>query len=157
MKVLLATDGSEFSRAAVDECCRMFGNSGDAEVEIFSVFELMVPPTEPFVVSAQYVQQIDDESRAKADRVAQNALAQIREKCPLLADRTKTKIVHGAAAQQIVEEAEDWGADLIICGSHSYGFWKRAWIGSVSSAIVHHAPCSVMVVRGKEAANIAGA
>lgn len=157
MKVLIATDGSEFSRAAVEECCRMFGNSGEAEIEIFSVYELMVPPTEPFVVSAEYVQKIDEESRAKAEKVTENALAQIREKCPLLAERTKTKIVHGTPAQMIVEEAESWGADLIICGSHSYGFWKRAWIGSVSSAIVHHAPCSVMVVRAKEEAQNASA
>lgn len=157
MKVLIATDGSEYSSAAIEECCRMFEHSKDAEIEIFSVYELMLPPTEPFVVSADYVQRIDDESRRQAEATAEKALAEIRDKCPALAEKTKTKVIHGTPAQQIVEEAESWGADLIVCGSHGYNFWKRAWMGSVSSALVHHAPCSVMVVRAKQAAQIATA
>ena len=47
-----------------------------------------------------------------------------------------------------IEEAQNWGADLIIVGSHGYGFWSRALLGSVSNAVINHAPCSVLVVRG---------
>ena len=157
MKVLVATDGSEYSRAAIDECCRMFKNSADVEIEIISVYELMVPPTEPFAVSAEYVQQIDNESRAQAGAVAEKARAQIREKCPALAKNASSKVVSGIPAPQIVKEAESWGADLIVSGSHGYGFWKRAWMGSVSNSLVHNASCSVMVVRAKHEAQSANA
>jgi nucleotide-binding universal stress UspA family protein len=152
MKILIATDGSEYSRAAIDECCRMFENATNAEIEIISVYEMMIPPTEPFAVTAEYVQQVDGESRAKASDVAEKAQAQIREKCPALADKTNLKVVSGAPAPQIVEEAANWGADLIISGSHGYGFWKRAWLGSVSNALVHNSPCSVLIVRAQHAA-----
>jgi nucleotide-binding universal stress UspA family protein len=157
MKILIAADGSEYSRAAIEECCRMFKNSPDAEIEIISVYEMIIPPTEPFAVTADYIQQVDDESRAQANAIAEKALSQISEKCPALAGKTIIKTVGGAPAQQIVEEAKDWGADLIVSGSHGYGFWKRAWLGSVSNALVHNAPCSVMIVRAKHEAQSAAA
>jgi nucleotide-binding universal stress UspA family protein len=53
----------------------------------------------------------------------------------------------GSPKQVIVEEAEKWGADLIVVGSHGYGWWERILLGSVSQAVIHHAPCSVEVVR----------
>jgi nucleotide-binding universal stress UspA family protein len=56
----------------------------------------------------------------------------------------------GLAKQVIVEEAEKWGADLIVVGSHGQGLWSRALLGSVSNSVVHHAPCSVFVGRTPE-------
>ena len=157
MKVLIAADGSEYSRAAIDECCRMLEKSPDAEIEIISVFDLLIPISGPFIVTAEYVQLVDDEALERSKKIVAQAAARIREKYPLLADKTTTKVTGGAPAQQIVEEAENRGADLIVCGSHGYGFWKRAWMGSVSNALVHHAPCSVMVVRAKHEAQAATA
>jgi len=53
----------------------------------------------------------------------------------------------GAPSRMIIESATNWGADLIVVGSHGRGFWGRVMLGSVSDAILHHAPCSVLVVR----------
>ena len=46
-----------------------------------------------------------------------------------------------------VETAEEMGADMIVLGSHGYKRWERLLLGSVSNSVVHHAHCSVMVVR----------
>ena len=153
MKILLATEGSKYSQAAIDKCCEIFGNRTDAEVRIIAVYELMIPPTEPFAVSAEYIQQVDAQSRRQAEEVAAAAQAQLLERCPAFQDKLSVKVAGGSAEGLIVEEAEAWGADLIIVGSHGYGFWKRAWLGSVSNAVVHHAPCSVLVVRSDTAKN----
>jgi nucleotide-binding universal stress UspA family protein len=59
----------------------------------------------------------------------------------------ETEVLGGAPQRAIVERARDWGADLIVVGSHGYGFWSRALLGSISNAVVNHAPCSVLVVR----------
>ena len=40
-------------------------------------------------------------------------------------------------------------ADLIIVGSHDYNRWERLLLGSVSDSVIHHAPCSVLLVRSK--------
>ena len=57
----------------------------------------------------------------------------------------------GPAKTVILDEAENWKADLIVVGSHGYRAWERFLLGSVSQAIVSHARCSVEVVRTREA------
>jgi nucleotide-binding universal stress UspA family protein len=53
----------------------------------------------------------------------------------------------GHPADVIVQEAEDSGADLIVVGTRGQNAAKRLVLGSVSTTVVHHAPCDVLVVR----------
>ena len=147
MKVLVATDGSEFSRVAVNKCCEMFDESENTAVRIISVAEARVPPIEPFSVSGDYFLEINAEARKHANEVVSQAEAEVRNHFPDLAVDLTTKIIVGSPKRAIVEEAKDWGADIIIVGSHGYGFWQKALLGSVSDSVLHHAPCSVLVVR----------
>lgn len=147
MKVLLATEGSEFSKAAIEKCCQMLAESENTEMRIISAFEQMIPPTEPFAVSAEYISEINAAARQQAMEVVSDAEAEIRKSYPALAAKLTTTVTMGSPERAIVEEAESWGAELIVTGSHGHGFWKRAWLGSVSNGIVHHAPCSVLIVR----------
>ncbi len=50
----------------------------------------------------------------------------------------------------ICEYAKEWGADLIILGRRGYTGWSEFLLGSVSNSVLHHAPCSVLVVQGKD-------
>ena len=45
---------------------------------------------------------------------------------------------------------EEWPADLIVIGSHRRRGIQRALLGSVAEAVLRHAPCPVLVVRGNE-------
>jgi nucleotide-binding universal stress UspA family protein len=47
----------------------------------------------------------------------------------------------------IVDHAARWNADLIVLGSHGFKGLDRLLIGSVSEAVLRHAPCSVEIVR----------
>jgi nucleotide-binding universal stress UspA family protein len=60
-----------------------------------------------------------------------------------------TKIIEGVRKDAIVEEAQSWGADLIVLGSHGYCCVRRVVLGSVAAAVVAKAPSSVQVVRAK--------
>ncbi len=148
MKIIIAADGSEFSQNAVEKFCEMFGKIENVVIEIVSVFEEIAVTGEPFGVSADWVRDMEKTEHEHAAKFAADASEAIRSR---IADSSQvtTKILKGAAARMIVEEAEAWGADLIIIGSHGYGFWSRALLGSVSSTVTHHAPCSVLVVRTK--------
>jgi len=148
MKVLLATEGSEFSRAAIEKCCAMFDKSPNTEIEVVSAAEPMYVPIEPFAVSAEYIQQADEAASETAKSAVSDAEQRIRERFPALSNGLTTKVLKGQPSRAIVEEAEEWKADLIVMGSHGYGFWNRTFLGSVSDSVVHHAPCSVLVVRG---------
>ncbi|MGF1516635.1 MAG: universal stress protein, partial [Nodosilinea sp.] len=42
--------------------------------------------------------------------------------------------------------AKTWAADLIVVGSHRRKGLSELFLGSVSNYVMHHAPCSVLVV-----------
>ena len=150
MKILIAVDDSEFSRHAVEKVGEMFGKAESINIEIVSVFEsVAVTNTEPFGVSADYVREMEKSGHQSATKSAAEAEATLRTRFTDSTAQIATKILKGAAGRMIVEEGEKWEADLIVVGSHGYGFWNRALLGSVSDSVTHHAPCSVLIVRKK--------
>lgn len=153
MKILIATDGSEFSKAAIEKCCQMLSLE-NTSIKIISVAETVTPlATEPFTISAQYIQETRAAVIKQTESFAAEAKALIQEKCAGGNVELSTETLVGSPARAIVEEAQSWGADLIVTGSHGYGFWGRVVIGSVSQAIINHAPCSVLIVRRPENTN----
>src|SRR6476646_3990859 len=52
----------------------------------------------------------------------------------------------GTPAATIAEACEEVGADLLVAGSRGYGPVMRVLIGSVSTQLMHRAPCPVLVV-----------
>jgi nucleotide-binding universal stress UspA family protein len=146
MKILLATDGSEFSEAAVDEIAQRPFPKG-SEIRILSVFE--VPPF-PIAVPWAGV-DLDDEiqkqAQAQARKAVKTAAQRLRGRKDGAKLKVSTKVVGGSSKQAILDEAEAFEADLIVLGSHGGGRIDRFLLGSVSLAVVTHAKCSVEIVR----------
>lgn len=147
MKVLLAIDGSPHSHVALVEFARQPWSHG-TEVQILTVIHPSIPlflePT--LLVAAAHVQQAG-ELRHHAPTLVEAASHLIRDASPGVS--VTTKIVEGIPTDVIVQEANEWGADLIVLGSHGYGRVRRMVLGSVAGAVVAKAPCSVQVVRAK--------
>ncbi len=57
----------------------------------------------------------------------------------------------GNPGKTICQKAKDWQADLIIIGYRSRKGLAAAFMGSTSNYVVHHAPCSVLIVQDKPA------
>ena len=147
MRILIGTDGSHFSKAALVETCRLF-KIENAELLVVSAYEGAAPiAAEPFAISAEYYQKLEDAVHEQAEEFVRDAEMQLNQQCPDKALNIATRVVCGAPDQQLIEIAKEWRADLIVVGSHGRGFWGRL-LGSVSTGVVHHAPCSVLVVRG---------
>jgi len=53
----------------------------------------------------------------------------------------------GDVAEEIITAAVEWEADLIVMGSHGRTGLGRVVLGSVARNVLHHAPCSVLIVR----------
>ena len=149
MKILLAVDGSDCSDAAVEAFTRRPWPT-ESEVKVITAAEVPVPVgMEPWAVSANYFAELDKSVREAAQAVIDSALLKLKT----IADKTlkvSSEIIQGPPRQVIVDEAEDWGADLIVMGSRGLGAWNRLLLGSVSSAVIHHAKCSVEIVRARE-------
>jgi len=146
MKILIATDGSEYSREAVEKTCRMLVAPEDTEIKIVCVYPAVVP-VDAFPQSAQYSERLEAQERAGAEEAVRSAAALIAEYFPEPAVRVETEIATGAPDQAILEIARTWKPHVIVVGSHGRGFWGRLTLGSVSDSIIHHAPCPVFVVR----------
>ena len=58
-------------------------------------------------------------------------------------------VQHPSPGRALVEIAEDEDVDLVILGSHGRSGLSRAFLGSVAERVVRHAPCPVLVVRGR--------
>lgn len=146
MKILLAVDGSPCSDAAVQEVIKRPWPP-QSEVKVITAFETPIMigvGLDPW--PADYYEELQKTAREAAKTVIDNALAKLND----ASDKTlkiNHEIIGGPAGQVIVEEAESWGADLIVVGSRGLGAWSRLMLGSVSSAVVHHAKCSVEIVR----------
>lgn len=146
MKILVATDGSKFGTAALEEACNLASHMPDTEVKVLTSYELPGPiAAEPYISVPIYTQEIVDGLSTAAESVLACARRTVVRNCPAVP--VNTCEARGSAASAIVDEAVAWNADLIVVGSHGHGFWGRTLLGSVSDEVVHHAPCSVMVVR----------
>jgi nucleotide-binding universal stress UspA family protein len=146
MKILLAVDGSACSDAAAQELAKRPWPP-QTEVKVITVAEIPAPVgMEPWGMSPEYFENLETAVRQAGQAVLDRTLLILKK----VSDKTlkiSSEIIQGTPAQVIVDEAESWGADLIIMGSRGLGVWNRLLLGSVSNGVVHHAKCSVEVVR----------
>ena len=147
MKILLATDGTKHSDSAVEVLNNLKFKNGD-EIKIVSVLDMAVPMA--IDIYAGYLPsstEIETTVRENAERTLETTSRRIKE---MINDENvfiTSEVLLGSPESRIVETAEEMRADLIIVGSHGYNRWERLLLGSVSDSVVHHAPCSVLVVR----------
>lgn len=145
MKVLIPTDGSDFSRFAIETYCKALSTADDA-VRVVSVVEPVSHIVgAPFGVVDDHYNSYIKKARSEAETHLDEAEAIIDGNCGV--GNVETSVIIGPPARSIIEDAIEWQADLIVMGSHGRGFWKRVYLGSVSTSVVHHAPCSVLVAR----------
>jgi nucleotide-binding universal stress UspA family protein len=148
MKILLAVDGSDCSKTAVQAVAERPWPAGSL-IKILSVVEpAYVPTTDAWVLPENYYVEIDKAARDQAQAAIAYAVEQI--KASDVANLTiLTEIKDGLAKDIILEEAERWRAELVLLGSHDYRGLKKLLLGSVSHAVAAHAHCSVEIVRNK--------
>jgi nucleotide-binding universal stress UspA family protein len=151
--VLVATDGSEEASRAKKVAVELCAKTG-SELHLVHVYG--VAPIYPLYPGATDPGGVELE-----DPVLQEELESITEQRArnvLEAEAEKVRSAGGMVAQahlreggvphEIVALAEDTGVGLIVMGSRGHGGIRRALIGSVSDAVVRHAHCPVLVVRG---------
>jgi nucleotide-binding universal stress UspA family protein len=151
MKILLATDGSAHSKAMVKE----FAGStfaANTKVRVISAHEksYMVYAS-PMGAMSEYNAEADKFSQKKAAEATENAATILRKIHPKLS--VSTAVIEGSPKVVILKEAEKFGADLIVIGSHGHGTVAGFLLGSVSQTVALHAKCSVEIIRNKKTKN----
>ena len=153
MKILVAIDGSAHSAAALEEVAARQWPPG-TEIEVLTVVHattpLLLDPA--FVMAAAYVDTTQALWRL-APELLEAAAARLRRDHPDLA--ITTRAIEGTPRALIVQEAADWGADLIVLGSHGHGPLRQALLGSVAAGVSADAACAVEIIRaGRQAVRV---
>ena len=137
-RIVLAVDLADPNAApkGLDEALELVANSS-GELRLVNVQPLL-PAT-----FMEYVPADFDEEQEKR---AQTALDEVAAKVPLPKDRVSTAVLSGGVYHELLRDALEWRADLIVVGSHR-PVMSDYLLGSNAKTIVRHAQCSVLVVR----------
>jgi nucleotide-binding universal stress UspA family protein len=146
MKILLAIDSSEFSSEALHMIVSQFQRQG-TEILVLHVVEplsvYMSADLIPHLVTQ--VAEVEDDRRGEANDLVRRSAAELLK----AGFKASEAVDEGLPKTTIIERAHNWGADLIVMGSHGLTGLNRFLMGSVSEAVCRHAHCSVEVVRRK--------
>ena len=134
-KILLAVDGSEHSRKAL-EAALEFARLSGAEVLLVHFQERDISKVGVY----------DLETKTEGMQFVRTAEAML-EKAGVRTRVVMRPIMHGYAAQEILAEARVFNPDLIVMGSRGLSDFMGLLIGSVAHKVMHFAPCPVLVVR----------
>jgi nucleotide-binding universal stress UspA family protein len=140
MKVLVGVDDSSFSRAAIEMVKR--GPWAQAEFIVASASPPIWPGPDQ-VIAADAVAELNRSQEAYHTETAQ-AAAKTLQSAGL---KATAKLLSGDPRRALLDEACHEKVDLIVVGSHGRSGVAKLVLGSVTSHIVTHAPCSVLVVR----------
>ncbi len=152
LKILLAVDGSEGSDAAVKAVLARPWPEGST-VKIIGAAEPPRPLTpELWALPNNYYQDWEKGLGHQVHAAVEKAAAQFAGKEMTVLP----EVIKGPARAVILNEAESWGADLIVLGSRGVGGFERLLLGSVSHAVVTHAHCSVKIVRERQTSDKVG-
>jgi nucleotide-binding universal stress UspA family protein len=134
-KVLVGFDGSEHGQRALERALEYARNG--AELHVLNVVDVPAQTgghaSEPADSDdvAEVASELADAERLVAEHGVEAELSR----------------GFGKPAEAIVDEASRIGADLIIVGTRGRGSVSSVLLGSVSTRVVQHAPCDVLVVR----------
>jgi nucleotide-binding universal stress UspA family protein len=149
---LLAEDGSESSRQATEAVARwpIFNHLPITVVTVVSVADVRIPATMEVQlglydqVLKSYIETADI-VRAQTREITTRAAQTLTE-----AGRDVTiDVREGPPASAIVEAAVEHQVDLIVIGTRGHTGLARIALGGTARSVMLHAPCSVLIVRGR--------
>lgn len=147
MKILLTSDGSDYSRHAllrVDTLAKCEG----AEVVLLVVVQRPAPAVTDMIGPPYVDYGLVEQQYLKEGREILETSAKLLEARGL---RPRRLLREGDPGETILEVAKDEAADLIVMGSHGRSGLTRFLLGSVSDRVITHARCSVLIVKSPPA------
>lgn len=134
--IVVGYDGSEHAGRALDRAIELAADG----VQLIVVSAARMAPDPTFAPTTAGADLGEEEA-------ARTSLDQARARAEGKGLSVRTVEAHGDPADMLVQVAKDEGADLIVVGTRGLNLAQRAVLGSVSTKVVHHAECDVLVVR----------
>jgi nucleotide-binding universal stress UspA family protein len=143
IRLLVGNDGSYEAEAAINEVCRRSWPAG-TEARVLAVHEMLVAANaERIAIGDCLYDQINEDEHFRLKHIVKEAA----EKLHHAGFEVSPIVEEGDPKEALVREARNWNADTMFIGARGLGLVERFVLGSVSSATVARAPCTVEVVR----------
>lgn len=139
MKILVAHDGSDYSNKALKK------GADIAKKENASLSVITVVPDLGFTdeLGDDYTKTLYSTLTDEAEKLMKG----IKDDLSKSLQDVRTEVRFGSPAEIIVDIASSEKVDLLVVGSHGKHGAKKFYLGSVSSKVISHAPCDVLVVK----------
>jgi nucleotide-binding universal stress UspA family protein len=139
-RILLAYDGSAPGQQALLDSHEI-AQWSQAELTLIAVMPLPIVSMGP--EGGVYDDSLVDSEKQRYQAILDTGLRRLKE----AGMSARGEVVTGDPVRELARTASRIGADLIVVGhKHLDGWAARWWQGSVSKALIEHAPCSVLVV-----------
>lgn len=135
-KILVATDGSEFSKAAVRQAINL-AKICSCKIYVISIVEIN-PEFES--LAPDLVEKMEKATKEHLDGIKAQIIKEGLE-CETIVHKGEEPY------EFIVSEAEKLKVDVIVMGSHGRTGLKRLLMGSVTEKVIGHTSCPVLVVK----------
>ena len=139
-KILVPVDGSENSFRALEQAIFLSTKIQEAQITVLYIIEDL---PSLYIYSPKIIEKLRADYKSEYTKIL--------ERCKEIAKKSginiNTVLLEGDPASKIIGYSEMEKFDLIIIGSRGMGKFKEVIIGSVSNKVLHHAKCSVMLVR----------
>ena len=148
-RILVPVDGSATSNLGLDEAIELAKLTG-AQIRLLHVVDEM-----PFVMSADGYGATSADVlkilREDGAAILQNARSRVRDSS-VAVDTVLYESFSGRICQKVVDEANEWKADLVVLGTHGRRGVERLVLGSDAEQIARTAPVPVLLVRAAQPA-----
>ena len=145
-KILVAIDSSRAASLALDEAIKL-AREQQSTLRILHVLDegLTLPPGVPSANLAEVDEGLY--ARGKALVAAAESLAR---DAGVQAEGVLVEEIGPRSGSRIVEQAKEWAADLIVCGTHGRRGILRLVLGSDAEYVVRHASVPVLLLRNPD-------
>lgn len=143
-RIVVGTDGSDNAERALKAVADIMAVSPVTNVQVVTAYRPLSPAQ-----LAELADQLPDEfgPTLNPHMAAESRLDAARVVFRQNDEAVDFREVDSDPTDAVLDVAEEIGADLIVVGSRGEGVAKRMLHGSVSTKVVHNAPCSVLVVK----------
>ncbi|HJS91579.1 MAG TPA: universal stress protein [Steroidobacteraceae bacterium] len=141
--IIVPVDGSETAQRALREATQLAA-SLSSRIRLIHVVN-----STPWITQGApgVIEELLTQMRSTGESIIHEAKTVVRAAGIEVDDRL-IEAIGERAGEFVVSEANDWPADLIVCGTHGRRGLRRLLMGGDAEYIVHYSPVPVLLVRG---------
>lgn len=143
-KILIAVDNSICAEKAAKTGYEM-ASKFDAEIALINIIEPMPQTVNPDFALAPVFMEIHDNSEENSHTLLKGIESKYGNGL-----KTTYLTILDTATHGIIQQADEWGADLIVIGTHGRSGLYHFLMGSVAEHVVRKAACPVLIIPNKE-------